>query len=112
MLRYEEFEDIWKKKRCTQDTNTPSPEVWKDITKVFKTCEELYHRNKVYRAILEEITLAYDEYVKALTDELSETTGLAYAHGWHSKRGMLGEELRRKIAVIKRDAASLKGLEG
>ena len=60
-----------------------------------------------YRAMLDALTVAYDQYVKALTDELGEITGLAYVHGWQSKRGMLGEELRRKIAAIKENATLL-----
>jgi hypothetical protein len=55
MLKYEEFENIWKKKRNSQDVNIPSPEVWRDITKVFKTCEELYHKNWAYMAMLKKL---------------------------------------------------------
>jgi hypothetical protein len=60
MLKYEEFESIWKKKRNSQDVNTPSPEVWRDITKVFKTCDELYHKNKVYMEMLEKLLQVMD----------------------------------------------------
>jgi len=65
-----------------------------------------------YRAMLERLTTAYDEYAKALTDELGEIAGLACAHGWQSKRGMLGEELRHKIAVIKKECGVVKRIGG
>ena len=64
MLKYKEFEDIWKKKRCKQDIHVPSAEVWGDITKVFKTCEELYHQNVAQRAMLERLTEAFDKAVE------------------------------------------------
>ncbi len=45
---------------------------------------------------------AYEEYVKLLTDEITELAGAAYVHGWRSSRFEKGAELRAKIEELKK----------
>lgn len=40
------------------------------------------------------------EYIKLLTDELSEVVSMAFVHGWRSNRFEAGKKLREEIASL------------
>ena len=59
--------------------------------------EELKAENKR----LTKLVAKLEEYQELLSEELSETSGLAFAHGWRSSRVKTGEKLREEISALK-----------
>jgi hypothetical protein len=53
------------------------------------------------KAEIREIFEAYDPYVKLLGEEIDELFGLAFAHGWRSKRVKAGNKCRVRIDSLK-----------
>jgi len=53
---------------------------------------------------LRRLVTAQGHYVALLEGELTETAGIADAHGWASSRVTSGEDLRERIAELKLDA--------
>jgi hypothetical protein len=50
---------------------------------------------------VEKLIDKYEEYLAALLEELNETTGIAYIHGWRSSRVEEGNRLREELGVLK-----------
>ena len=54
-----------------------------------------------YSSLIEELTIAYDEYIKVLGEEITELVLLADAHGWQSSRVEQGNKCRARIQTLK-----------
>ncbi len=46
---------------------------------------------------MRDLAEVYSQYIHLLNAELNETSPIAHAHGWRSKRAELGEQAREKI---------------
>jgi len=51
--------------------------------------------------VAREIFEVYDCYIKLLGEEIDELFGLAFAHGWRSKRAKAGNKCRADIQTMK-----------
>jgi hypothetical protein len=63
----------------------------------FREADLAQARQEVARQIFE----VYDRYVKLLGEEIDELFGLAFAHGWRSKRVKTGSKCRADIQSLK-----------
>lgn len=52
------------------------------------------------QVVLRRLVELQENYIKLLGEELDETIGLAYAHGWRSNRYEAGKRIREEIAAI------------
>lgn len=73
---------------------------------ICKNCDELNSVNteelRKENANLKALVNVQEEYIKLLSDELTEVVPIAHAHGWKSKGFYVGKTLRGKIAEFKK----------
>lgn len=62
--------------------------------------QQLLNKHNVSGAL--PLVEALDKYIELLVEELNETASMASTHGWKSSRVDVGEQMRNRIAELRR----------